>query len=173
MPGRALIITGPSGVGKTAVALHLQHTLEEPWLFYEVDRAQPRLPKDRPDFATIENERRMRRAVLGAARAYLDAGFSLIIEVGLFGETDRGSVDESLAGIDTTVVVLSCSRSTLEHRLNERTSRVDKAWARKFYERFAGVAIESSIVVPTDDRSVSEVSAAVAGHVGCGVDHGA
>jgi chloramphenicol 3-O-phosphotransferase len=161
--GRALVLTGPSGVGKTAVGLRLQQILPEPWLFHEVDRAQPSAP-DRAQFHTVENDRRLRHATLCATRAYLDAGFSLIIEIGLFDETDSRSLADALAGIDTIVVVLSCSRSTLEQHLDERTSAVDKDWAREFHRRLGAAVIESGIVETTDDRSVTEVAMAVAGH---------
>jgi predicted kinase len=165
--GRALVLTGPSGVGKTAVGLRLQQILPEPWLFHEVDRAQPSAP-DRAEFQTVENDRRLRHAALSAARAYLDAGFSLIIEIGLFDESDSRSLADALAGIDTTVVVLSCSRSTLEQHLEQRASRVDKHWAREFHRRIGAGVIESGIVETTDNRSVTEVALSVAGHARAG-----
>lgn len=161
--GRALVLTGPSGVGKTAVGLRLQQILPEPWLFHEIDRAQPSAPV-RAEFQTVENDRRLRLAALSATRAYLDAGFSLIIEIGLFDETDSRSLADALTGIDTTVVVLSCSRSTLEQHLDERTSPVDKDWAREFHRRLGTAVIESGIIETTDNRSVTEVALAVAGH---------
>jgi predicted kinase len=164
VPGRALLLTGVSGVGKTAVGLRLQQMLSEPWLFHEVDRAQP-CPPDRPEFQTIDNDRRMRRAALSATRAYLDAGFSLIVEIGLFDQPDRQALGEALRGIDTTIIVLSCNRATLEQHLDERSSAVDKDWAREFHRRFDATVIESGIIETTDNRSVTEVARAVAGHL--------
>lgn len=168
MAGRALVLTGPSGVGKTAVGVRLQQILAEPWLFYEVDRAQPR-PPNRAEFRTIENDRRMRLAVLRAACVYLEAGFSLIIEIGLFEETDRRSVDEAMRGIDTTVVALSCNRSTLEQHLDERASTVDKDWARESHRRYGEAAPITGIIEATDDRSVTDAAMAVAAHLACEV----
>jgi chloramphenicol 3-O-phosphotransferase len=165
--GRALVLTGPSGVGKTAVGLRLQQILPEPWLFHEIDRAQPSA-LDRAEFRSVENDRRLQHAALSATRAYLDAGFSLIIEIGLFDETDSRSLADALAGIDATVVVLSCSRSTLEQHLGERTSPVDKDWAREFHRRLGAAVIESGILETTDNRSVTEVALAVAGHARSG-----
>ncbi len=164
MAGRSLILTGPSGVGKTAVGVELQQILREPWLLYEVDRAQPR-PPDKAEFRTIENDRRMRLAVVHAARAYLDAGFSLMIEIGLIDETDRLSADAALRGIDTTVITLSCNRSTLEQHLDERSSNVDKDWAREFHRRYGEASPGPGIIETTDNRTVTDVAMAVARHL--------
>lgn len=124
MAGRALILTGPSGVGKTTVAILLQRILADPWLFYEVDRAQPRVPQ-RADFITTDNDRRIRRANLLATRAYLDSGFSTIIEQFLTDRTDWETLDETMSGIDTTVFLLTCTAATLERNLANRERNGD------------------------------------------------
>ncbi len=111
----------------------------------------------------------MRLAVLRAARAYLDAGFSLIIEIGLIDETDGRAVDEAMTGIDTTVIALSCDRSTLEQHLDERSSTVDKDWAREFHRRYDEAAPKPDIVEATDNRTVTDVAIAIAGHLACQV----
>lgn len=159
MAGKALILTGPSGVGKTTVALQLQRTLTNPWLFYEVDRAQPR-PPNRPDFMTVDNDRRLRRANLLAARGYLDSGFSTIIEIGLTDEGDRKALDEAMSGIDTTVITLSCDAATLERHLAERDGTAD-AWAREHHAQLSG-ALPGAVEITTDGRDPATVASAIA-----------
>jgi adenylylsulfate kinase-like enzyme len=102
----AIVLTGPSGVGKSAVALSLQQVLTVPWAFFEVDRCQPRLPVGHPGL-TSEAEPRMLRANLAAARAYIEAGFPLIIEIALIDD-DLKAVREALAGLEVFTVVLDC-----------------------------------------------------------------
>lgn len=166
MPGRALILTGPSGVGKTAVGLRLQDLLDTPWLFYEVDRTQPQLPKDATQLATVETDNLLRRCLLRAGRVYLDAGFSLIIEIGLSGQADQRIVEETLAGVDLTIVVLTCEPETRERHLAGRHGPVDDNWARETYRRQTQPPLHGSHVVATDDRTITEVAHIVASFLG-------
>jgi hypothetical protein len=84
-------------VGKTTVASAAQRLLPEPWLLYEGDRCQPHVPP-KPEFVTLDNDRRMRKANLQATRAYLDAGFRVIIETGLTDDWGLAAYQEVFEG---------------------------------------------------------------------------
>lgn len=140
---------GAVRVGKMTVARQLQDSLADAWLFYEVDRAQPRVPH-RSEFATAHNDRRIRQVNLLAARTYLDAGFSLIIEIGLFDEDDRQCVGHALRGVDVTTVVLSCRPQTLDLHLEQRGDHDGGSWARSSTAKKPLAALTSrTLCLPT------------------------
>jgi chloramphenicol 3-O-phosphotransferase len=130
-----IMLTGPSGVGKSTVALSLQQVLAAPWVFFEYDRCSPRLPMGNPAMTSV-SESQILRANLAAARAYVDSGFHMIVEITLIDD-DLDVVRETLAGLEVFTVVLDCSRAELAAHLTERQSRVPVDQALDFYEKFA------------------------------------
>lgn len=77
---RLLIVAGPSCSGKSELARRLQATLPQPWLFWEADRARPRLPR-LDEFGHVVTEQQMFEGNLRSIRGYLDAGFNVIAEL--------------------------------------------------------------------------------------------
>lgn len=156
---RAVLLTGPSASGKTTVAKRLQRLLREPWLFFEVDRTQPRLPPF-DELVTIANEQRMVAANLRAARAYVDAGFNLLIEVDITDEWRQQMVAEVFVGVEHGTVALTAELTTIEMRAQERAT-VDVAWALGHAQRRDWAAY-ADLVERTDDRTPDDVASSLA-----------
>ncbi len=76
----ALLLAGPSSVGKTTLAAALQRTLSEPWVFLPADVLTDGFPPGRREFISVEVDRRLRQAALLALTAFIDAGFNVIGE---------------------------------------------------------------------------------------------
>lgn len=161
-PGRALFLTGPSGVGKTAVALRLQEEFDDPWIFYEVDRCQPRTStKEPPGFDLQDAERRMSRALLAAAHAYVSAGFDAIIEIDLADDYRQRCLVEIFAGTPVMRVVLTCTPHAHEQRLRARGGPVPDKWARMHLMSRDWRSVPADFVVVTDGQTVQETTAEV------------
>jgi hypothetical protein len=135
----AIFISGPSGVGKTTVSQRLVRRLADPWLFFEVDRCQPPLP-DRPGLATIENDRAMVAANVGAVRSYVDAGFRVLAEMDVADDFGQATVRQLLGGRARSIVLTSSAR----------------AEARRQWDK-----VDVDRIEWTDSRSVEDVVEAV------------
>ncbi len=112
---RAVLLTGPPASGKTTVAKRLQRLLREPWLFFEVDRTQPRLPPF-DEVVTVANERRMVAANLRAARAYVDAGFSRRTQISSNGQTNERRMTLLRASLPGSTESLTRTHNLVEGR---------------------------------------------------------
>lgn len=156
---RAVLLTGPSASGKTTVAKRLQVLLREPWLFFEVDRTQPWMPPFE-ELVTVENDRRMVAANLRAARAYVDAGFNLLIEADMAEEWRQRMVGEVFAGVEYRTVALTADLTTIEMRARERAT-VNVAWAFE-HAHHRDWAAHADRVERTDDRTADDVASSLA-----------
>ncbi|OIV38702.1 hypothetical protein BIV57_04225 [Mangrovactinospora gilvigrisea] len=133
MPANAIILTGPSGVGKSTIGRRLQQVLPGPWLLYEVDQCSPPIP---PGSLT---EQQIVAANIGAARAWADTGIPVIVEIALLGEEDLQIARSGLHGHHVFVVVLDCTRIVLEAHLAARgVAGPPPSHALPFYQRTAG-----------------------------------
>lgn len=156
-----VVLTGPSAAGKTTVANNLQAILPGTWLFYEVDRCQPTVSA-LAGMATAANDLAMTRANLRAARAYLDEGFSLIIEMDVSGER-RPLVDEIFADVTIRVVVLVCTAETVVGRLHPKgPGDTDLQWALRQRQSYDWESLPADLVVHTDHRASREVAVEIA-----------
>ena len=156
----SLLLTGPSGVGKSTVAGVLQARLSEGWLFYEVDRCSPRHPPF-ASFATPENDRALTRATLAAAAVYVAHGFRVILEIDVATPGRLPLVRETLG--DIPVVLLTCSESTMRTRAHGRgQGAVDPRWALNHWRQGMWDKLVADLVVGTDNRSADEVAGEVA-----------
>lgn len=156
----ALFLIGPSGSGKTTVGRLLQEILTEPWLFFEVDRCQPRVPP-KASIVTVANDAAMRRANLAAARGYVDVGFRIIIEMTLSDERAHRERALIFSDVVSGVVALACTRSTVEERTIARGDR-DVTWALRHFDRAVWESNAIDLTVQTDDRSPSQVASEIA-----------
>jgi predicted kinase len=156
----SLLLTGPSGVGKSTVGRALQDRLSEGWLLYEVDRCSPRHPPFE-SFATAENDLAMTRATLTAAGVYVAHGFRVILEIDVATPGRRSLVHETLG--DIPVVLLTCSESTIRARAGGRgRGTVDPNWALNHWRHGMWDQLEADLVVATDNRSADDVADEVA-----------
>ena len=77
------------------------------------------MPSPRPDFVTLENDRALRYANLRAARAYVDAGFRTIIEMGIDDSWGSEASAEVFEGVAVATVLVVCDRATTARRTRE------------------------------------------------------
>lgn len=129
-----LFLAGPSCCGKTTLGLALIDRLGD-WLFWEVDRAQPRIPTSavlEPDqvarlsddarSAVLAAEWRMVEGNVGALSSYVRAGANVVAEIFLWDEQRLAIASRVLSGLAPLVVELRCPVSVLEEREARRRS---------------------------------------------------
>jgi broad-specificity NMP kinase len=129
---RVIGLTGTCSVGKSTTARALQRLLPG-WRSFEVDRAQPtgdplRVTGSESDTRLselLEIDQALRRANMKAARAYVDEGFRLLVEMDLSGEWAKRTWSEVFAGILAPVILLTADPSTLRRRVRAREDRSD------------------------------------------------
>jgi hypothetical protein len=170
VPTAVLVITGPVGVGKTAVAFELIELLEERDVrhaFFDLDGLTYFFPKP-PDDAFGE---RFALETLGLLFPRLrDYGIDRLILARVLWE--RESVDfyrAALPSAEITVVRLTAPLTTIEERIRRREvgSAVDwyLARARELDARWAENPVED-VLVETGERDVRSIAEEILGAVG-------
>lgn len=161
--GDLLLVTGPSGVGKSTITEMLQRDLSPDWLLWQADRCQPRtgaLPASLSHEEALRLEARMFAANLGAIAAYLQNGWSVVAELAVMSPSDAAAV-HAIAPGRSAIVQLDCSPETLSSHLSERETPVPDAWATDFYKAWVDVGLPAAIKINVDGRSPDEVVRAV------------
>jgi chloramphenicol 3-O-phosphotransferase len=143
-------------VGKTTVAITAQRLLPDPWLLYEVDGCQPHVPP-KAEFVTLDNDRRLRQANLQAARAYVDAGFNVIIEMGLTDDWGLAAYQEVFEGVPSLLVVLTAERDMLLDRAARRGSDLS-AIPGYLFDPPSEAALSNGVVIDTSDEEPMAVA---------------
>jgi len=152
---RCVFLAGPSSAGKTSLALAFQRVADEPWFFFEADRLSGGFPSSRSEFVTLEWDRRAREASARAARGILEAGFGVIVELGLFDPWGRAKVATLFAGLPAFVVRVRCDLTALERRERARGDR-HVGTARRQLEQLKGIPFDREVV--TDSASPEQLA---------------
>jgi adenylylsulfate kinase-like enzyme len=158
---RALLVTGPVGVGKTTVAEAVGDLLaaaEVPHAVIDLDWLRCSWPSPADDPFQLELELRNLRAV---ARNYADAGARRLVLAGVLeSRADRARYTEAVAA-ELTVCRLTADLSVIRDRLAVRHRHdsglrwhVDRAG--ELERIFASAGVEDFVVAA--DRAVAEVA---------------
>ena len=159
----AVFLSGPGGVGKTTVGRHAQRLLADHWLYFEVDRCQPLVPPN-PDFATVDNDRRLTRATLQAARSYVTTGFPTLVEMDVISGQRREICEDVFPGVPFHLVVLTARRDVVMRRVQERGTDIQSLETfRAMYDAVAWEDIPAAATIDTSDHPEDQVAAMVAG----------
>ena len=158
---RAVFVSGPGGAGKTTIARLAQALLSDQWLFLEVDKCHPHLPAQ-PALATLEDDRRMARASLGAAYAYVREGFELLVEMNVADPWRRAASEEIFRDVRTTYVVLTARREVTLERVQRRgTDPRWLGWFQADHEWYEGREFPNTVMIDTSDLPPEEVAAEI------------
>jgi chloramphenicol 3-O phosphotransferase len=161
-PGRALLLIGPSSSGKSTLAAELQKQLwPSLWLHYAVDDFWTGfLAGHRP---TPDGFARFYPAVYRAVAAFAHTGLDVILEAVISHAHLVPHVRTAFAGIDTTVVGLTCPLEELERREAIRPDR-RTGLARNQHERLHTLWTYD-LAVDTAKHTPAESAALVTAHL--------
>lgn len=147
-------------VGKSTTARALQEQLPGLWLRWEVDKAQPQANGTIAEYVDAadlsESEGRMFRSNLGAIRAYVDQGWSLIAELVVL-DRDLQTFDSALHGLTVHLVALTAAYRTISQRI-ERDGRSDPAHLSSYQTISTHGPTGANFVVATDDLTPEQVA---------------
>lgn len=148
---RAVFVSGPGGVGKTTVLQAAQRLLPPEWVFFEVDKCQARPHPHHPSGA-VETDRRMIRAAMRGARAYVDEGFSCLVEMAVADPWRRSAAEELFADVPTLFLVLFARREVAMARVRSRgTDPQFVTWFERYYDETDWRALPGTIIDTSDD----------------------
>ncbi len=122
-PPQCLLLAGPSSSGKSSLARALQRAARRPWFFFEGDRFSGGFPSGRPEFVTLEWDRRLREGCARAALGLMQAGLDVVVELGLWEPWGRATAARVFSGRRAFVVRVRCELATLESRERARGDR--------------------------------------------------
>ena len=134
VPPQCVLLAGPSSSGKSSLARAVQRTATRPWFFFEGDRLSGGFPSGRPEFVTLEWDRRVREGCARAARGFVEAGIDVIAELGLWDPWGRVAADRVMSGFPAYIVRVRCELATLEDRERARGDRFLGTAARQSAE---------------------------------------
>jgi len=157
--GHLIMVTGPSGVGKSTITEQLHQRLGGDWLLWQSDHCQPRhhpvSANLTPDQA-MGFEERMFSANIGAIAAYLNNGWPVVAELAVMTAVEAATVRTAGQG-RTMLVQLGCSPETLAAHVQERDTPVPVDWAVSFYEQWRNVDLPGAVRIDVNDITSSQV----------------
>lgn len=118
-----ILLSGHSSAGKTTLARALQDTFPEPWMIVEAERICVGYPLHRPEFVGIELDRQLREGCVRCALAFLDSGFSVVLEQGLWDPWATDMARRLLGTRHFFVVSVTCSPEVADSREAARLDR--------------------------------------------------
>ncbi|MCW1806613.1 adenylyl-sulfate kinase [Brachybacterium squillarum] len=153
--GRALLITGAVGVGKTTTADAVGDELEErgiPGAVLDVDtlrRAWPAPPGDRFHAALTL------RALTALSAIHREAGARVLVAAEVIEERSARDAYEQAMGLPLTVVRIRTPRELVRERLRERHARDPEglAWHRDRFDELTAILDAAAV----EDVSVGQV----------------
>lgn len=162
--GDLILVTGPSGVGKSTVTEELHQRLADNWMLWQSDRCSPRAHPEWAKLAAklpfedqLALEERMIAANVGAIASYLDNGWPVVAELAVMTEADVDVVRRRAQG-RTMLIQLSCSPETLATHLQQRDTPASIEWAVEFYERWRNVTLPRAVRIDVDDITPGQVT---------------
>ena len=125
--------------------------------------AQPLVPPN-PAFATVENDRRLTRATLQAARSYVTTGFPTLVEMDVVGGQRREVCEDVFRRVPFLLVVLTARRDVAMRGVEERGTEIQSLETfRAMYDAVAWEDIPAAATIDTSDHPADRVAAMVAG----------
>ncbi|GAB3923113.1 hypothetical protein GCM10011575_00500 [Microlunatus endophyticus] len=154
-----ILVTGPSGVGKSTVSQQIHDRLGGDWLLWQADLCQPRhhpIPTSLTPEQGLALEQRMFAANVDAIGAYLSNNWPVVAELTAMTAREADAIRRSATG-RVMLVQLDCSPEALAAHLQLRDTPVPMDWAVTFYERWRGVTLPGAIRVDVTDKAPAEV----------------
>lgn len=147
-----ILVTGPSGVGKSVITDRLHQRLGGDWLLWQADRCAPR-NHPAPSNLTPEQGRaldeRMFAANIGAIASYLNHDWPVVAELTIVSAREADAIAR-VTGADLLIIHLDCSPQTLNSHLRERGTP-NSASALAFYQFWRTVQLPQAVKISVDD----------------------
>lgn len=156
--GRCLLLAGASSAGKSTLASAIQASASRPWFLFEGDVFSGGFPSARPEFVTLEWDRRVRKGCARAALGLVEAGLDVIVELWLWDSWARKAVAQVFSGRPAFVVRVACDFATLEAREQSRGDRVIGTASRQAAE-LDGLPFDYEVL--TDHKTPDVLAAGV------------
>jgi chloramphenicol 3-O phosphotransferase len=168
MPRRLVVITGSSGVGKSALAKSLQEELlPVQWLHFSVDSIFYCLPRSVVLRVDQRNDRSLvdSRAIVAGAhactRTLLSLGHKVIFDTVIASEAGAIAMRSAFDEFDPLIVELTCSWEEIARRTRARGDRTIEEAVQGY--RNARGPVDAHHTFDSTDRSPRQIAAEVKG----------